>query len=167
MAKVKKPPGLIRYRSMSGRPFTMYRVRPLVYLVLGVVCFLILAFSFVHRTAYTVNVLRAKDTPYQVLPQGLVMNHFRAHLINQSSADEEFEISLPEELAAKGVRIEQAIARNKVAPGGSVEAHFFLTFPATLLNAAGEERLGVDVKESNTGLNETRDLIVVGPSVRP
>ncbi len=164
MTKVNKPQGLISYNiATSGVRVKPVRARTLVYSVLLVLCFSGFAFSLVVRRPFSVAVLRGTDSPYQMSPEGLVINHFKINLHNQSHLSQFFKIELPLVAAgALGLKLAQSSERYELASGESREIHLFLTFPAEILKA-GKVTLQLQVNESATGKNLLIDAVAVGP----
>lgn len=163
MHKVKKPEGLIRYQSLAGQGTKLIRPRILAYASLIALCVVGLTISVANRRPYSVTILRAKDTPYQLLADDQVLNHFKAHFLNQSGQDQEFELSLPEAEAAQGVKLTQSKAKQSLKTGEGVEAHFFISFPKQVLNATGERTVHLRLQEHGSGREEDVHVITVGP----
>jgi cytochrome c oxidase accessory protein FixG len=104
MDKIKKPRGLIRYSSdfeISTRrkvslTSAFKRARVILYSVLFFFCVTGLAWNISNRNDLRVVVLRATETPYQIISdekQGQqVINHFKIDLQNQSL--EEYQLSI-------------------------------------------------------------------------
>lgn len=164
MAKVKKPAGLISYQGARTLSESLGRPRILLYVGIMVILTSVFAYNLVTRVPYHITILRAKDTPYQVLPENKILNHFKVHLRNQSHIPEQFTIGLPEEHLTKGFAITQAQATHLLETGQTKETHFFVTFPQSALNSRGEISLKVQVTESKTGAVELLDIVAVGPN---
>ncbi|MGZ3723721.1 MAG: cytochrome c oxidase accessory protein CcoG [Bdellovibrionales bacterium] len=163
MSKVHKAPDLIAYRSMSGSTYRIARPRALILLGLAIACGLALVLALAQRSAYAVNLLRASDSPYQVLPEGKVLNHFKLHIMNQSQNQEEFEIQLPAELAAQGITLTQNSPTTVVNSGESSEAHFFLIFPRKILTPLGDLQFEITFTEQRSHSIGKKSVTVVGP----
>lgn len=163
MRKVKKPEGLIRYQSLSGRGVLLKRTRVMAYAALIAVCLITLVYNWANQRPYSIAVLRAQDMPFQTLPEDKILNHFKVHLLNQSDRDEEFEIALSDEALKEGVQLTQAKQRMILKPGGAEETHFFLTLPKGAFNATGEKAMQVIVREHISGRQESVKVRAVGP----
>jgi cytochrome c oxidase accessory protein FixG len=89
MEKMGRPKGLIRYGSTSGKKISIYRPRSLIYLALFFVFFTILGIQLQGRKDVDIGLLRALETPYQIVQdeQGrkVLLNHFKLHLKNQTN----------------------------------------------------------------------------------
>ncbi len=85
MTKVKKPKGLIRYDNVKSEPLQYFKPRNLI--LLGFLFALVAGFTFSvsSRKDVHISVLRAQETPYQVMPGGEILNHFKLHIKNQSA----------------------------------------------------------------------------------
>lgn len=163
MRKVSKPEGLIRHQRISAEPIRFFRLRIAAYSALAVILLSALSLSLASRQPFSMTVHRAKDIPYQVLQDGKVLNHFKAHFINQSLDGQEFQIALPLEEQELGVQLTQVQSSHSLSPGQSKEAHFFLVFPNSLFSENGEAKLKVLVRETKSSKDQVIDLTAVGP----
>lgn len=163
MTKVKKPLGLISYApSVPREKMRLWRPRVLLYSALLLVFALGLIYNLVFRDPFMVAILRATDTPYQVLPQGQVINHFKINLHNQSHREQSFTIALTGATAAR-VRLVPEPAPQKLAAGESREAHVFVQFASLDLNAAGTLPLYFRIHEQKSEKDVLVPLLAVGP----
>lgn len=163
MKRVNKPQNLIRYASVQESKFQLWRPRTVVYFTIVMICAFILTLSFLTHDPYAVTLLRAKDTPYQLMPNGMVLNHMKAHLFNQSQSNQEFKIELSETAKQQGVTLTQAPETNNLAAGKNLETHLFIAFPQEHLNSSGELHLQLVISEATTSSSKVKELIVVGP----
>ncbi len=165
MKKVNKQPDLISYRSESGSQVSrILQPRPLAYLVLSLACLIGFSFAFIGRAPFAVSILRAKDSPYQTLADEQIMNHFKAHVLNQSNESMQISISLPPEFAEAGVKLTQQQASQRLNSGSSIEMHFFLTFPKSFIEPSGKSTIYVEVERSDQTLPTKREVTLVGPA---
>ncbi len=167
MKKVNKPKDLISYQSLSGRGVRLFRPRTAAYLCILAIATIGLGIQFYLHKPFEVHILRGKGTPYQTLPNDMVLNHFRAHLLNQSQVDEQFSFALAEELTAAGVTLTQAAQVHTVPVGSDTEVHLFLKFPKSLLEGKGESRVTLQVHEARSAQSELKELTLVGPELAP
>ncbi len=163
MTKVKKPTGLIGYQGAKGFKKNLTRPRVLAYSALMLFLMAIFLYNLITRAPYVVTILRAKDTPYQLLPEDKILNHFKAHLFNQSHHPVEFTIELSEEQKNQGLVLTQLQSTNTVKTGETKEVHFFITFPKNILNFKGETTLKVEVQERTSGSSQILKVNGVGP----
>ncbi len=166
MKKVNQPPGLISYRSESGKPVRVWRPRTAAYFAIGLLCVGALALSYGDREAYSVSVLRAKDTPFQVLSEERVLNHLKVMVFNQSLDGQEFTVSLAPALTARGYSLIHADGKIALASGEKRESHVFITFPAQELSN-GKVSAQLTITESRTGSTALREVTLVGPDHGP
>jgi cytochrome c oxidase accessory protein FixG len=162
MAKVKKPPNLIGYRRISAEPRT-FRPRIAIYVAFMLALTAGLAISLGSRKDFSFEVLRATDAPYQVLQDRRVLNHFRAHYMNQSVEPQEIEIALSAEDVERGFSLVEAPGRNRVESGGSIERHIFVSFPSSRLNSAGEAAFELILRDLKSGQKTRVPVKAVGP----
>ncbi len=145
MRKIKKPEGLISYqslRSIAGKSTRFFRVRPIIYLTGLVVCLFLLAYRMSGRTSYSVEAIRAIDTPYQVLTgEGgtrFVLNHFRIYLNNRGWDDLRPGVTLPDSERAAGIEliIPPGSRQNaEIRTGEATEFEVFLKVPMEVFRA--------------------------------
>jgi len=163
MKKVNKPEGLIRHQRISGAEVSLARPRVLAYSFLAVLLIIGLSYTLAVRKPYSLAILRATDAPYQVLQDGKVMNHFKAHIMNQSTEDQEFEISLAPKEIQQGVQLTQAKALHPVGAGGSAQTHFFIIFPQSRLSPKGATDIQVLVRERKKTKDQIFEVKGIGP----
>jgi cytochrome c oxidase accessory protein FixG len=163
MRKVGKPEGLIRHSRVSGKPRRESNGRIYAYSVLAAVFVLILAFSLSGRQPYAITVHRATDTPFQTLPNAMILNHFKVHTLNQSIVPQDFEIDLTQEMKDAGVSLTSPPSRSRVLPGMGSQIHLFLMFPQKLLNERGETVLQIMIREKQAGQENRIPVKAVGP----
>ena len=164
MAKIDKPPGLIRYTSehaLENKPTRIVRPRTVIYTLLLAVIATVFTIALTTRDTYDVNVGRSVGAPFMELPDGRIANRLRFRVRNQQQQAVTFTIETAEPAGAEtrivGVspiplepgemtRVEAwIVVPPDVVAGGSREAVFHLTFddgtvetvPFTLLGPSG------------------------------
>ncbi|MGE3760519.1 MAG: 4Fe-4S dicluster domain-containing protein, partial [Pseudobdellovibrionaceae bacterium] len=162
MAKVHKPANLIGYRKISDEPKS-FRPRIAAYCAFVFVLTLGLIWSLWSRREFSFEVLRAKDTPYQVIQDGRILNHFRAHYMNQSMGPQEIEILLSPEAINGGFALVERAGRKIVESGGSLDTHLFVTFPKSILNAIGETEFEILMVDTGSKRETRVKVKAVGP----
>lgn len=162
MAKVHKPPNLIGYRKISDEPKS-FRPRIAAYSALAVILSLGLALSIWSRRDYSFEVLRATDAPYQMLQDGRILNHYRAHYMNQSMDAQDVEIVLPPEFQKVGFALVEQPGKRLVESGGSIEPHLFVSFPKSVLSVMGEAEFELLLIESKSKRETRVKVKAVGP----
>lgn len=165
MTKVNKPTGLISYNVAVPKSERRYfRPRIIAYLALILICLSGFVFNLATRKPFLVTILRGTDAPYQVSPDGSVINHFKFSLHNQSREKQIFEISLP---AVDGqgteVKITQASPQHELKGGESKELHIFVSFPKTSLDNLGKIPLKFRVVEVSKAQEYWNNVSGVGP----
>lgn len=164
MTKVSKPKGLISYNvSTPNSKIHYFRPRILAYLLLIIVCVLGLTFSLTTRDPFSIVVIRATDSPYQLSPDGLVINHFKLHLHNQSHTPQVFKVSLANEALTQPIQLVQSTDQHKLDIGESKEVHLFLRFPSRILDARGNIILTLQIHENSQKENKFINVTGVGP----
>ena len=161
MKKVNQAPNLIQYQSLNGKGVKLTNPRALTYAGVALLCLAGLLVQYFNHSPFDITLLRAKDTPYQNLPDGTVLNHFKVHLFNQSGRKQEFTVAADSDALNKGIKVTQVKPVNLLAPGENIEIHIFLTFPQSLLTA-GQARLKLQFDEKLLGPT-TKEVTVVGP----
>jgi cytochrome c oxidase accessory protein FixG len=171
MTRLKKPQGLIRYGSIAqvqgqkeGHGF-----RPWFYGALVAGCVAGLAITVKTRTAVSVGLIRAIESPYQVIAGDLgaqeVINHYKLELRNQSFDDEAVEVRVPEIYRKNGVSIVVSNHASTLAGGASERADLFIRFPKKLLTF-GKAQILLDFAAKSTEHEEpvlTKEVRIVGP----
>ncbi len=163
MRKVNKPEGLIRYQNLKGFGTKYLRPRVLVYFTLIIICSVGLAYNVIYRQPFASALLRAKDSPYQTLPDDKISNHFKLHLHNQSSMPQQFELQVEDPQLMDLIEIRQAEAIHHVQIGDQKEFHFFVIFSNRLLSSAGDYKLKVKLIERISQTSTIFDLDLLGP----
>jgi len=163
MRKVKKPEGLISHRAINPSGSLFLRPRIILYAILMLFLSTALVYSLATRKSFSLAVLRATDIPYQIMSEGRVLNHFKSHYMNQSVQAQQIEFSLQPEDIARGLTMTQAGSVYVVQPGGSVQPHLFVTFPAQAFDAKGEAIFKIQVRDRITGKLEVIEAKAVGP----
>ncbi len=158
MEKVKKPKGLIRYSSVKNRGLKILRPRVLIYsflLILGVTGIL---FNYFSRSSFMITLLRAKDTPYQVVKgvhplnqqeTDMVINHFKLHIHNQTDQIKNYEIKPAVDFIQAGAKM--TLQNPMIQVGASQEkiVHFFVIVPKNNFSIKGEWHSSISVEEKN------------------
>ncbi len=97
MAKIGKPPGLVRYTSqaeLQTDQTKFIRPRLVVYSAILLIMFGTLGFSLVGKSTADVTILRGLGAPFSVLPSGEVSNQIRIKIANRSGEDRSYTFEL-------------------------------------------------------------------------
>ncbi len=164
MRKVNKPAGLISYNVSTPHSKVKYfRPRIVAYLLLILICLFGLTFNLSTRDPFSIIVLRGTDAPYQLSPEGLVINHFKLNIHNQSHASQVFEVSLPDHILEQSIRLVQPSDRYEVAAGDSKEVHLFASFSAKVVDERGKVSLTFQIHEISQKGMRLIEVTGVGP----
>jgi cytochrome c oxidase accessory protein FixG len=162
MEKIKKPAGLIRYTSLAelaGKPKNRFSPRPYVYSALLLACVASLVVALGRKEFLDVTVLRASDSPYQIVSEGserLVVNHFRLDISNQTGSPVRIFAELGPDTKAALVMPLNPIA---LGEGGTARADFFLKLPAALVQ--GRKTIPMTLRYE--GGTKNLEVTLVGP----
>jgi cytochrome c oxidase accessory protein FixG len=154
MARLKKPPGLIRYTRSRG-----LSARGAVYglLLLAVAGAFGLALS--RRQTVALDVLRAPEAPYQELEGGRVINHFKLDLANQGFDDLAVSIESPS-------RIVVSNHAPSLAGGAAERADLFVELPRSGFEGGhARAELVLTARDVHGAVVQTtrREVRLVGP----
>jgi cytochrome c oxidase accessory protein FixG len=164
MEKVKKPKGLIRYASLRGENTKIFRPRVMIYLVFLLVSVSGLTYGLSHRSGAMITLLRAIETPYQLLKNGdsvEVINHFKLHIHNQTREPQKFHIEPPASWLTEGVRLTTHIRNIELPPLKDQIVHFFVIFPAGILDQKGQKTYDIVITNDLERFKKT--IYLVGP----
>ncbi|HSI64542.1 MAG TPA: cytochrome c oxidase accessory protein CcoG [Candidatus Saccharimonadia bacterium] len=166
MAKVNRPPGLVRYDSfqgLEGKRTRYVRPRTIVYtvfLLLGVV-----AFGAGLLSLRPVRVL-AKRIPGQpfFVTEGSVRNQFTVRIINKRHETASFRVTLDPVNAPAGMQMLGAESDVEVPALGEVEKTVILTMPQQ--NYEGGQPVRILVQNINGDASVSQDMEFLGPDLR-
>lgn len=170
MTKVKKPTGLISYKTLDGSGISLKKPRSIIYMVLIFISVLGLGFNIATREKAQVFVLRAKEAPYTLMKnekgEEVLMNHFRLEIQNQNFEKAIYLLQPPSDWAAQG--IEMTVGQNPldVESGKMVEWHFFVRFKPELVSATGQLKTKIllhDQNDLDKPFDAEKEIILVGP----
>lgn len=121
MLKVKKPVGLIRYKSSAERKTRFFRSRVLLYSAVLLVMLIGLVVSVGSRRAVDVVVLRAIGTPFFEMTEEsgeFVVNSYRLHLHNHTQESRELAIGVepPAEIRVDRASLALSAGESKMVP---------------------------------------------------
>lgn len=164
MVKVHKPKGLISYNVSTPQTKINYlRPRILAYSFLIMACLLGLTLSLSQREPFSIVLLRGTDSPYQLSPDGLVINHFKLNIHNQSHEPQTFIVSLPSQALAQSIQLVMPSIHHELSAGASKEIHLFIRFPQQILDERGKVPLILQVHEVSQKEEKLIDVTGVGP----
>lgn len=162
MKKVGKPSRLIRYANISGRPLRLFRPRILIYASVMIVAMIALSINLIHRKALFVKVLRGTDGVFQLasdeLSHPITINHFRAHIHNQSGQEMPVTVSLENSGPNQPLQLRIPNPTVTVPPGQSQMLHFFVTAPLAVLDQNGRVFAKITFNQTE------QEITIVGPT---
>ncbi len=99
MIGVGKEPGLVRYTSenkIDNKPSRILRPRLVLYTGLLVLFSSVLLYLVTHASMFDINMMRATDKPFTVLPDGQVSNHFKMRTQNRIGSSQDLQVTVIE-----------------------------------------------------------------------
>jgi len=165
MAKVGKPPGLIRYDSeaeLAGEPKRVIRPRVVIYTALLLALGVGLATMLGGRDAVRVSLLRER-TPFAVLGTGEVQNLLKLKLENQTEVDQAVSVRLEGAPSGRLIVAEDPI---ELDPREHREVTLIVLLPRDAI-ADGEREVRFEVRNGAGELVEEVPYRFVGPSDGP
>ena len=171
MVKVKKPVGLISYRTFDGEKTNFLKPRTLVYIALLIICVSGLTYALRTRDSVQIFVMRAQDTPFTISQstsgEKLITNHFKIQIQNQTDLVQSYDLLAPETWQERRFVLTVAQAQVRLRPGQMYTWHFFVQFPAEILNAQGTFTTNFTLRNLPDGklepLLSTPEIILLGP----
>jgi len=161
MAKVGRPPDLIRYSSQAadaGGKWSLFRPRVIVYPLLLIGLASAFLFLLVSKNHFDAVILRERGNPYTRMETGLIRNIVRLKLTNRQ--DYPMSFSVTEEQPA-GVQLRIAEPDFELQPGQSRELHLQ---DAVAADAFANGRLEARLVVENDRQQQTRvRLQLLGP----
>jgi hypothetical protein len=165
MTRVKKPCGLIGYRTLDHSPMRIWKFKSVAYFCLIVAAVGTLFFSLKSREPVDIAVLRAIEAPYSEVKNSVgqteIINHFRLHLTSQTDKDIPYEIHLAGE---KIDGLEMTVVPNPltVKAGSSETWHVFVK--TLQMKEREHPKFDFDIEiKSPEGFITSRTLTFVGP----
>ncbi len=134
MAKIGRPPGLIRYSSrdeLEGRPSGILRPRVVVYPAVLSVTLGLLVWGIGARSAPDVTLLRGPGEPWARTPDGSVVNQVRIKVTNRGRDARAYRIEL---LDLPGAQLIAPINPLPAAPGRAGETSVFVLAPVGMFH---------------------------------
>jgi cytochrome c oxidase accessory protein FixG len=170
MLKIGKPVGLIRYmseRNLRGEKHALFRPLVFLYGFLLVLMLSGLTYRIVTQEIFQTEILRAVDTPYQLIKSSSgdqVINHFKVNWYNISPEDARVDLRLSENLRAEGFELIQTQTEFPVVSAKRARHQFFVKFPAAALHASKRKILIESHWQTVQGASVVqKEVTVVGP----
>ncbi len=171
MEKIDKPKGLIRYatgNSLKGIKTKFLKPRVAIYSVLLVAVIAALFFSISIREEIVITVLRAKDTPFQVVQNQSggeeIINHFKLHIKNQTFDDLNLKMLVPEVWSEKEIELVSQTQNLSLEGGMNSTLHIFIKFPKSIIGKKGSRNIELDfIDTANNKIRAKENVKLVGP----
>ena len=161
MARLGRPPGLIRYTSqdqLAGEPRRVLRGRTVVYPVLLAVAVAALVLLIGGRAAAEVVILRGEGVPFSMLPSGEVSTQVSVKVENKTGARHVYHLEL---LGADDSQVINPQPTFTLAPGHAVTAPLFVIAPRQSFHG-GRRLVTVRVRD-DAGFERTIEHTLLGP----
>jgi len=161
MLKVNRPTGLIRYTSLKqleGGQTKWLRPRVIIYSLIGFVIICVLLSFLLFRSPANVEILRAAQEAYRIMPNGDVANQMRIRLTNRKASAQSFTIKLVEPKEANLVVSMQPFV---CGPNQVDAVNVVVTSPRNAFTK-GSQKAMFEI-ESDKGFKETKEFILLGP----
>jgi cytochrome c oxidase accessory protein FixG len=160
MARIGKPPGLIRYGTqdeLEGRPRRRASLRLVLYPLMFAATFGYFLYLIGTRAEAEVTLLRGLGSPYTLEPDGSVVNQIRVKVTNRGARERRFGIEIAGDPQARMIA---PINPLPVAAGRSASTSVFVVLPADHFEH-GEH--GVTVRLSDGSSTRVFPYRLVGP----
>jgi hypothetical protein len=172
MRITKKPKGLIRYESENGlkdKKTVFWKMKTNIYLGLTLLSVVGLFLFIFNRSGLDITVLRAHESPYQVLETSnkktLIANHFTLNLKNQSAVIMEVDIIRTEHIESKEIEVIAATLPVTIPPGQAKKNHIFIKFPKSILEGRSHHKfqLHIMTKSKDRTQKYIKEITLAGP----
>lgn len=160
MAKLERPPGLIRYASsnaLEGKPTRVLRPRVVLYGVLFAASLVALGFTSATRVPFEAQVLRLGAVPF-VVEGGVVRNQLMVHAANKNEGPSTLSfVAHP----PPGVTVRWSTQQLSLGPQQKGEVSLVVEAPVAL----GRSGLSFDIEvnDSASGSARVEQIRVIGP----
>jgi cytochrome c oxidase accessory protein FixG len=161
MAKIKKPPGLIRYtseRELETGAKQFWRLRLGIYGLVGAVAATALLVLTFGRGGADVEILRTAREPFRMLPTEEVANLLRVRLTNQLHEAQAFTVEIVEPAGAELV-VSQSPFVVEADRVGTVDV--VAKMPATVFERG--QATGIFIIRSDKDLMIEKEFVLLGP----
>lgn len=168
MDKLKKPKGLVGYRTLDDSPFQIWKVKTSFYAILILLCFSTLTYAISTRKPVDISVLRGPGAPFNEAIDSTgnpeTINHFRIHLISQSDHEKSYSITLTDHDQKLGMIL--TVAQNPILlKAKSTDTwNVFLHFPRSALPKNGKKEFLLLIKGED-GFAFEQTLTFLGPAL--
>jgi cytochrome c oxidase accessory protein FixG len=167
MTKLKKPTGLISYKTLNGEPLRIVKFKTLAHGALILLLVGVLFYNLRTREPLNIAILRAIETPYVVSKDekgaSQILNHFRIHMTNQTRLDSYYSIRLLPTETEQGFQLTMAQNPVLLKANNTETSHLFIRVPQEKFPSSGQIQLKIEISDSENKIFE-RELTLIGPS---
>ncbi|GAX61832.1 polyferredoxin [Candidatus Scalindua japonica] len=172
MRITNKPKGLIRYESengLKGKKKIFWKMKTNIYLGLTIFSVIGLFLFIFNRSGLDITVLRAHESPYQVLETAkektLIANHFTLNFKNQSTEKIEVDIIRSEHIISKEIEVIAVTLPVTIPPGQAKKNHIFIKFPKSILEGRSYHKfiLHIVTKSKERTQKYRKEITLAGP----
>ncbi len=173
MIKIKKPTQLIGYGSelsLQGKNPRFFRGRVILYGALLCLSLSVLGFRLSNRSIHQTEVIRAVDTPYQVVKNAdgskYIINHFKIRFYNLDWTQSNADFYLNPASRALGIELIRMSADHaeSIESGAYRDAQFFLRIPMNAMKFQGPKKVIIDTHWNQNEVRKT-EVNWVGPEL--
>lgn len=165
MTKVKKPMNLISYRpAVKTGKVNLLRPRVAAYFLIFLLSFGAFAYGVKSHANFSAIFLKSTEAPYQIAPNGKIINHLKVNLHNQSRSALRFKISVREN---ENFLLTQATEYHLVNAGDTQLVHLFVGFAQQVLNPDGTVKVQFIIEETVSHQMQKYDMQLIGPQTTP
>lgn len=161
MDRVGKPRGLVRYSSeslLAGKPLRLLRPRTLIYPIILLISFGMLAVGLASDESADVTFLRRLGAPYTAAPDGTITGQVRIKIQNRADEKRAYSIELMDYPQAKLIAPENPLS---VPAGEAATTSLFILAPqATFTDGRHEIRIRI---ADGVDFEDTFDYLMLGP----
>lgn len=162
MEKIKKPKGLISYKSeieVQGGKRKVWNFRSIAYLAMIGVLLTVFSFILYNKKPIEYKVIRAVGAPFKYVsaPEGeYVLNSYKLHIFNQSQTLRKVSVKLK----ASDYELISAQLPSEIKPGENQNLYFFIKVPMDAFKVMSKHSLDAVVTAGD--FNEVFELKVLG-----
>jgi cytochrome c oxidase accessory protein FixG len=165
MMKVKKPEGLISYRpALESKKVNWFRPRVAAYFIILIFSLGGFAYGVNSHRSFSAIFLKTAEEPFQITPDGRVLNHLKVNLHNQAKKDLRLRISVNEK---EKFLLTQAGEAHTVEAGKTSLVHLFVGFEKNRLTSNGTVKVQFIIEELNSHEIQKYETQLIGPLSTP
>ncbi len=162
MTRIKKPKGLVRYESeqgLEGKKPSIIRPRIVVYTLFLTIITSSFIWVLLNRPLVEYQLIRPKGSPYTLLAQDQVSNHFSLRLINKDLKPHQIRLA---QQAGADITLIVPLSPYPLKANSTYQLAFFLMVPRDKLSS-GRLKIPLQVFIDEV-LQKNIDLVFIGPS---